>query len=65
MIKQFEANKDPNKIVTLLYTVNWIVYAWNNYVKASTITNYWYKSSLIVKPLLSKDLDAHGEIDLE
>jgi hypothetical protein len=65
MIKQFEADKDPNKTVTLLHTVNWTVHAWNNHVKASTITNCWYKSSLIAKPLLGGDLDAHGEIDLE
>jgi uncharacterized membrane protein YhdT len=65
MIKQFEADKNPNKTVTLLYTINWIVHAWNNHVKASTITNYWYKSSLIAKPLLSRDLDTYGEIDLE
>jgi hypothetical protein len=65
MIKQFEADKNPNKIVTLLHAINWTVHAWNNHVKASTITNYWYKSSLIAKPLLGGDLDAYGEINLE
>ena len=65
MIKQFEANKDPNKTVTLLHAINWTVYAWNNHVKASTIANCWYKSSLIAKPLLGGDLDAHSELDEE
>jgi hypothetical protein len=65
IIKQFEADKNLNKTVTLLHMINWTVHAWNNYVKASIITNCWYKSSLIAKPLLGGDLDAHGEIDTE
>jgi uncharacterized membrane protein YhdT len=65
MIKQFKANKDLNKTVTLLYAINWTVYAWNNHVKASTIANCWYKLSLIAKPLFGGDLDAYSELDEE
>jgi hypothetical protein len=65
MVQQFDQNKDPNKTVTLLHAVNWTVHAWNNFVKPSTIVNCFYKSTLIAKPTLGGDLDAHSEIDHE
>ena len=51
--------------MTLLNAVNWTVYAWNNFVKLSTIVNYFYKSTLIQKPTLGRDLNAHSEINQE
>ena len=61
MIKQFNYDKDPNKIVTLLYAINWTVYALNNYVQQTTIANCQYKSTLVAKLMLSSDINAYSE----
>jgi hypothetical protein len=46
MLRQFEANKDPNKTVTLLEAVQWTRVTWCDYVSSQTIQKCVWKSQL-------------------
>jgi hypothetical protein len=51
ILKEYEADRDPNKTVTLLHAIRWSVDAWHNSVTSSTIQKCWWKSTCIKKPL--------------
>jgi hypothetical protein len=50
MLRQFEANKNPNKTVTLLKAIQWTRVAWDS-VTADKIQRSFWKSTVIPKPL--------------
>ena len=50
MLRQYEADKDPNKIVNLLKAIQWTRTAWEN-VLPQTIQKCWWKSTIIKKPV--------------
>lgn len=49
MLRQYEANKDPNKTVNLLKAVQWTRKAWDQ-VTETTIKHCWWKSTITVNP---------------
>ena len=53
MLRQFEANKNPNKTVTLLKAIQWTRVAWDS-VTADKIQRSFWKSTVIPKPLTDK-----------
>jgi hypothetical protein len=63
MIKQLENGKNPQKTVTLRHAINWTVHSWNHDVKAATIKNCWFKSTLIKKSVLVPGGDEDAEFD--
>ena len=50
MVRQYEADKNPQKTVNLLKAVQWTRIAWEQSVTPTTIKRCWYKSILIKKP---------------
>jgi hypothetical protein len=50
MVRQFEANKDSNKTVTLLKAVQWTRVACCDYVSSQTIQKCFWKSTITTKP---------------
>jgi hypothetical protein len=56
MLRQYEANKDPNKTVNLLKSIQWTRKAWDQ-VTDTTIQRCWWKSTIIKKPI-DQDLQA-------
>ena len=50
MLRQYEADKDPNKTVHLLKAVQWTRKAWEE-VAVKTIQKCWWKSTIIKKPV--------------
>ena len=50
MLRQFEAEKDPNRTVTLLKAVQWTRVAWSECVTAETIQKCFWKSTITTKP---------------
>jgi hypothetical protein len=50
MLRQYEANKDPNKTVNLLKAIQWTRKAWDQ-VTDTTIQRCWWKSTIIKKPI--------------
>jgi hypothetical protein len=51
ILAEYEADRDPNKTVTLLHAIRWTVNAWHTGVNPSTIQKCWWKSTCIQKPL--------------
>ena len=51
MLRQYEANKDPNKTVNLLKAIQWTRLAWDQGVSEATIQKCWWKSTIIKKPV--------------
>lgn len=51
MLRQYEANKDPNKTVNLLKAIQWTRLVWDQGVSVSTIQKCWWKSTIIKKPV--------------
>jgi hypothetical protein len=51
MLREYEANKNPQKTVTLLRAVQWTRAAWETFVTPHTIQRCWWKSTLIKKPV--------------
>jgi hypothetical protein len=49
MLREYEADKNPQKTVNLLKAVQWIRAAWELSVTRDTIKRYWVKSTLIEK----------------
>ena len=50
MVRQYKADKNPQKTVNLLKAVQWIRIAQEQLVILTIIKRYWYKSTLIKKP---------------
>jgi len=50
ILRQYEANKDPNKTVNLLKAIQWTRKAWDQ-VTDTTIQRCWWKSTIIKKPI--------------
>jgi hypothetical protein len=50
MLRQYKANKDPNKTVNLLKAIQWTRKAWDQ-VTDTTIQRCWWKSTIIKKPI--------------
>jgi hypothetical protein len=50
MLREYEANKNPQKTVNLLKAVQWTRAAWESAVTKDTIKRCWVKSTLIKKP---------------
>jgi hypothetical protein len=50
MLREYEANKNPQKTVNLLRAVQWTQAAWETSVTTDTIQRCWWKSTLIKKP---------------
>jgi hypothetical protein len=50
MLREYEANKNPQKTVNLLRAVQWIRAAWETSVTIDTIQRCWWKSTLIKNP---------------
>jgi hypothetical protein len=57
MLRQYEANKNPNKTVHLLKAIQWTRVAWDN-VSPISIQKCWWKSTIIRRP------DDHVEEDI-
>jgi hypothetical protein len=57
MLYEYEANRDPNKTVTLLNAIQWSTFAWNQKVSSTTIEKCFWKSTCISKPGISSDSD--------
>ena len=51
MIKELEADRNPNKTVSLLHAIRWTVNSWQNHVTAQTIEKCFWKSTCIKKPV--------------
>jgi hypothetical protein len=51
MLREYEADKNPQKTVNLLRAVQWIQAAWETSVTTDTIQKCWWKSTLIKKPI--------------
>jgi hypothetical protein len=51
MLRQYEANKDPNQTVNLLKAIQWTRLAWDQGVSEATIQKCWWKSTIIKKPV--------------
>ena len=51
MLREYEADKNPQKTVNLLRAVQWIQAAWEISVTTDTIQRCWWKSTLIKKPI--------------
>lgn len=49
MLRQYEADKDPNKTVHLLKAIQWTRIAWDN-VSPISIQKCWWKSTIIKRP---------------
>jgi hypothetical protein len=56
MVQAYEANKDPNKIVTLLKAVQWTRVAWEQMVIQKTIQKCWWRSIVIKKPIVEGEV---------
>jgi hypothetical protein len=54
MLREYEANKNPQKTVNLLRAVQWIRAAWETSVTTNTIRRCWWKSTVIKKPTLEE-----------
>jgi hypothetical protein len=66
MLRQFEANKDPNKTVTLLKAVQWTRVAWCDYVSSQTIQKCFWKSTITTKPDDNMDnLESAQDLDMD
>jgi hypothetical protein len=50
MLREYEADKNPQKTVNLLRAVQWTQAAWETSVTIDTIRRCWWKSTLIKKP---------------
>ena len=50
MLREYEADKNPQKTVNLLKAVQWTRAAWESAVTKDTIKRCWVKSTLIKKP---------------
>jgi hypothetical protein len=50
MLREYEADKNPQKTVNLLRAVQWTQAAWETSVTSDTIQRCWWKSTLIKKP---------------
>jgi hypothetical protein len=50
MLREYEADKNPQKTVNLLRAVQWTQAAWETSVTSDTIQRCWKKSTLIKKP---------------
>jgi hypothetical protein len=50
MVREYKADKNPQKIVNLLKAVQWTRVAWEQSVTQITIKRCWWKSTLIKKP---------------
>jgi hypothetical protein len=48
MLYEYEANRDPNKTVTLLNAIQWSTFAWNQKVSLTTIEKCFWKSTCIL-----------------
>jgi hypothetical protein len=51
MLRQYEANKDPNQTVSLLKAIQWTRLAWDQGVSEATIQKCWWKSTIIKRPV--------------
>jgi DDE superfamily endonuclease/Tc5 transposase DNA-binding domain len=51
MLRQFEANRNPNKTITLLHAVQWTTFAWSQKVTSTSIQKCFWKSTCISKPM--------------
>jgi hypothetical protein len=54
MLREYEADKNPQKTVNLLKAVQWIRAAWETTVTIDTIQRCWWKWTLIKKPILEE-----------
>ena len=61
MLREYEADKNPQKTVNLLRAVQWIQAAWET-VTVDTIQRCWWKSTLIKKPI-PKELVQMAELE--
>jgi hypothetical protein len=50
MVREYEAEKNPQKTVNLLKAIQWTRVAWETLVTPTTIQRCWVKSTLIKKP---------------
>lgn len=50
MLREYEADKNPQKTVNLLKAVQWTRAAWESAVTKATIKRCWLESTLIKKP---------------
>ncbi len=51
MIKELDADRNPNKTVSLLHAIRWTVHSWQNLVTTRTIEKCFWKSTCIKKPV--------------
>jgi hypothetical protein len=63
MIQQLNADKDPNKTVTLLKAIQWSRVAWEQMVTPSTIQKCWWKSTCIKKPAEEEEIKDNQEAE--
>ena len=54
MLREYEADKNPQKTVNLLRAVQWIQAAWETSVTTTTLQRCWWKSTVIKKPTLEE-----------
>jgi hypothetical protein len=70
MLRQYEADKDPNKTVNLLKAIQWTRTAWES-VLPQTIQKCWWKSTIIKKPvdytedIISQDQQDRDELQAQ
>jgi hypothetical protein len=67
MLQEYEADRDPQKTVNLLYAIQWSVRAWEK-VTCTTIKKCWYRSTCIIKPDSVEAVDlsiARNEAELQ
>ena len=62
MLREYEAERDPQKTVNLLKAVQWICTAWESSVATTTIRRCWIKSTLIKE---SEELEKSREGELD
>jgi hypothetical protein len=63
MLQELQANRDPNKTVTLLHAIRWPVAAWNE-VTQVTIEKCWYKSTCFKKPSIALEEELAIDADI-
>jgi hypothetical protein len=54
MLRQYEADKNPNKTMNLLKAVQWSRASWEA-VSEVTIQRCWWKSTIFKKPVMAYD----------
>ena len=56
MLREYEAERDPLKTVTLLHAIQWTIESWKHHVRQRTIQACFWKSTVVKKERYDKDV---------